>query len=99
MEFNIKVGIEKVIEAKDEYEAGEKFWTSLEEDNGIENTTTENRLEESRKIEDVRRTRLNELRERAIEKCFELDGQGIFAFLREDEADEFEKLQKELGEK
>jgi len=49
--------------------------------------------------EEDKRARLNELRERAVEKCFELDGQGVFAFLRDDEAREFEKLQEELGEK
>ena len=46
----------------------------------------------------IKRARLNELREIAVEKCFELGGQGVFAFLREDEAEEFGKLQKELGE-
>lgn len=51
--FRIRVSIEREVEAEDEHTAAERFWNELEDNNGMENTTTENRLSDSMEIEEV----------------------------------------------
>ncbi len=53
-QYKIKTDLTTVVEANDEAEAVEKFWEKLEDDNNVENTTTENRLEENMVIKEVK---------------------------------------------
>lgn len=53
MKYEIRVSIEREVEAPDEEDASNKFFEELEEDNIRENTTTENRLIESMEIKKI----------------------------------------------
>ena len=53
--YKISVSIEREVTANNEYEAQENFWIELEDDNGKENTTTENRLADSMEIREIKR--------------------------------------------
>jgi hypothetical protein len=52
--YKVRIELERIVEAKDEYEASENFWIELEQDNGAENTTTDNRLGESMTVEEIK---------------------------------------------